>query len=235
MPTDTPDQQITMPVDADAADNPLAFSQAVGDIEPRLVREYTTEADRTARMLSLSVNDISSLSAPTSGLARLDSYSGTAHQSLYVRGFHSFVRKASNQTINNSTTLTNDTALLASLPSTGTHMFEMDIIYSSTTVADIKFAMTIPAGAFLTLLGVGLATTATTSVGDMNNFATATAGTAGAFGGIGAGSFLPLRLWGEVATGGTAGNMTLQWAQNTLEATNTVVHNGSRMFVWKTS
>lgn len=233
MPSSTPDQQIPRPVDPDTADNPVAFNAAVAIIEPRLVREYTTEADRTARMLALTVNDISSLSTPAVGPARLDAWSGSAHVSLATRSLYSYIRKAPDETIGNSTVLQDDDNLLVALPATGTFQFELNIFYASTTVADIKFAFTFPVLAICSWAAIGLATAATTSAGDGNFGMQNTSGTAISYGGIGAVNPLPIQFFGDIIMGGTAGNLVLQWAKANAEATNTTVFMGSNLKVWR--
>ena len=236
MPSDTPDQQITLPVDADAADNPVAFNQSVGDIEPRLVRRYTTSADRTARMLTLNQNDLSSLTAPTTGRPRIEAWDGVTHVSAYVRCMYTYARKAADETVNNSTALQNDDLLFSPLAaSSGTYQFELNLLYSATTVADIKFAFTWPAGATAFWSAIGLATGSATLTGDATFSFINVSGTSVAFGGIGAGAPVPIRIFGNIAMGGTAGNLQLQWAQQNLEATNTVVHSNSNLQLWRVS
>lgn len=233
MPTDTPDQQITLPTDPDFADNPVAFNQFVGDVENRLNRRYTTEADRTARMLTLSSGDESALTAPAVGNPRSEVYDGSNHISLYTRSVFTYVRKTADETVNNSTALQNDNELLAALPTAGTYQFEMNMLYSATTVADIKFAFTWPAGATAFWSAIGLATGAATLTGDATFSFTNGSGTSVAFGGIGAGAPVPIRLFGNIVMGGTAGNLQLQWAQQNLEATNTIVHSNSNLQLWR--
>lgn len=233
MPTDTPDQQITLPTDPDSADNPVAFNQAVGDIEPRLVREYTTEADRTARMLALSAGDISTLSAPAVGNARTEVWNGSNHISLYTRSVFTYVRKSADEVINNTTALQDDDALFAALPAAGTFQFELNLTYMATTVADIKFAFTWPAGATAEWGIISLATAATTSTGDANFGFQNVSGTAISAGGIGAANPVPAQIFGDIVMGGTAGNLRLQWAQQNLEASNTTVRIRSNLRVWR--
>lgn len=233
MPANTADQQITYPVDLDSADAPVAFLASIADIEPRLVREYTNEADRTARMLDLTSGDISTLITPTIGSARTEVYNGTNHISLFSRGLYALARKNADEVINNSVTLQNDNDLLAALPTAGTFMFDLDLVYSATTVADIKITLTWPAGATATWTAIGPATGNTGSSGDANFGAVTASGTTAVFGGIGAATFLPLRVSGEITMGGTAGNLQLQWAQQNLEATNTTMWATSRMKVWR--
>lgn len=233
MPTDTPDQQITLPVGPDTANNPLAFNQSIADVEPRLVREYTTEADRTARMLVLAAGDISSLSAPATGPARTEIYNGSNHISLYTRSLYTFASKTADETVNNTTTLQNDDTLLAAVPSAGTFAFDLTLFYTSSNTADIKFAFTIPAGATLRWGVCGLATTATASTGD-GQWASATgSATAVAIGGAN-GTTAMASISGMLLMGGTAGILQLQWAQNTLEVSNTTVNTFSNMRVWRT-
>lgn len=49
MPTNSPNQGITTPVDADTADAPVAFVSFLAGVEPRLVQRYASVADRTTR------------------------------------------------------------------------------------------------------------------------------------------------------------------------------------------
>lgn len=236
MPTDTPDQQITTPVDGDAADNPVAFLAMVADVEPRLVREYTNEADRTARMLALSQNDLSSLTAPTTGRARLEAWDGSTHVSAYVRNMYTYVRKSADETITNSTALQNDDVLFSPLAaSSGTYQFEMNILYSASTVADIKFAFTWPAGATVTWGVIGLATGAGSISGDATFGNAVASGTSVAIGGAGATTPTPCQIFGDVIMGANAGNLQLQWAQQNLEATNCIVRAGSNLRLWRVS
>lgn len=229
MPTDTPDQQITMPVDADSADNPVAFVNSVADIEQRLVRRYASEADRTARMLTLNENDISTLAAED----RVEVYTGTTHVSLYNRSLFAQPRITVNQTLTpSSTALQNVTELVVAMPTAGTFAFRGIIYYSSSTTADIKFAFTFPAGAGMiwTVLGV---VTGGTSSGDAT-FATAFASdSALAIGGNGVSTNLACQVEGIYVAGGTAGNLQFRAAQNAADATNTLVQAHSRLEVWR--
>lgn len=227
MPTDTPDQQITLPVGADAADNPVAFTNAIADIERRLVREYVNEADRTARRLIVSPNEISSLAAE----GRLDVWDGSADISLFSRSLFALKRKAASQTLLSNTTLTNDNTLFVALPTAGTFGWRCWLLYNSSLTADIKLTYTWPAGATATWSGMGLASTATGTSGDINMAAVTVSGTTLVFGGAAANSVILLE--GEIVMGGTAGNLQLQWAQNTSDATNTSVLARSRMMVWR--
>lgn len=230
MPTDSPDQQITMPVDADTADNPVAFVSAVGDFEHLLVRHYTNEADRTTRMLTLVENDVSTLS----GENRVEIWNGSAHVSLYTRSLFLFARKTAVQNFQaTGTTLTDVTNLLAALPGTAGLIFgwRTVIFYDGDGTADIKFAFTIPAGATMTWAVAGFATNST----DPTFTGTTVSGTAVALGAIGVGTTNMAIIEGEVTMGATAGNLQLQAGQNSAVAAATNVQARSRLEVWRIS
>ncbi len=229
MPTDTPDQQITMPVDADTADNPVAFVNTVADMEPRLVRLYTTEADRTARMLTLLENNISGLSTDN----RLDVYDGASHVSLYRRSLFAMAYKSANQTMTpSSTALQNVTDLVIAMPTAGTFSFRGVIYYDTSATADIKFAFTIPAGATMrwSINGPALAGGTT---GDGTYSTTTASDGAVSYGGGGAATVLAAQLEGEYVAGGTAGNLQFRAAQSTSDPSNTIVVARSRIEVFR--
>lgn len=229
MPTDTTDQQITLPIGADSADNPVAFINFVADVEQRLVRHYTNLADRTARMLVLSENALSTLATED----RVEVYDGTNHVSLYSRSLFSQTRVTPAQTLTqNSTALQNVTNLFAPMPTAGNFAFRASIFYSSAAAADIKFAFLLPAGASIVWNGDGVVTgSGTTGDGTYN-----TAGgsdVALSYGGAGVGTGLFCHIEGAYVAGGTAGNLQFRAAQNTADLTNTVINANSRLEVWR--
>jgi|SRR5688572_19715166 len=230
MPAVTPDQGLSLPIGADAADNPVAFTNFVAGVEPRVVREYTDEADRTARMLVLAENDISTLATEN----RAEIYNGTAHISLRTRGQHTTTRIAADQILTaSSTVLQNVTGMVATLPATAGAIFRWSAVlfYDATTAADIKFAYTIPAGATMrwgmTALGPGGTNPIYTSITG--------SGTAISIGALGIGTVLMALAEGEVTMGGTGGNLQLQAAQNTADPSVTTVFARGFMEVWRTA
>ena len=231
MPTDTTDQQITTPTGTDAADNPVAFVNNVADVEPRLVRRYTNEADRTARMLALAENDVSTLAAED----RAEIYNGTNHISLFSRGIFANKFRTADLAppINNSTVLFSDTVLFAALPTAGRFQFELVLFYDSSTTADLKVAFTIPAAAVIRWGGVGPSTTVSGGVGTAQFSVAIGSGTTITYGGSGVGTANTVALIakGNVLMGGTAGNLQLQYAQQVADPTDTVVLAHSRLHV----
>lgn len=232
MPVNTSDQQITMPIGADTADNPTAFVNEVADVESRLVRIYTNEADRTARMLSLAENNISGLAAEN----RIEVYTGTTQISLYSRALWAdLFRTADAAPINNNAVLQSDAVLVTALPTAGRFHWNAILYFDAAAAADIKVAFTIPAGATMRWGGHGASTAVAGNVGTGQFLCTTVSGTAIPYGasGVGTANTSMIIINGTVVMGGTAGNLQLQYAQNTADPTDLVVRAHSRMSVWR--
>lgn len=229
MPTDTTDQQITTPTGTDAAGNPVAFVNNVADIEPRLVRRYTNEADRSARMASLTENAISSLAAED----RVDIYDGTTHVSLYSRALFAQPRVTTLQNLTlSSTALQSVTALVAAVPAAGTFAFRGIIYYSSSSTADIKFAFLLPAAGTIVWNGPGVVPGGT-GTGDTTGSTSVASDSSLSYAGNGLGVIMACQIEGTYVAGGTAGNLQFRAAQNTSEATQSIIHAQSRLEVWR--
>lgn len=214
MPANTTNQQITYPIGTDLADNPTAFTDMLADVEGRLVQRYTSNADRLARNPAPTAGELSLVAGNT----WYDRYTGanwipaTAIQAV----------KTAAQVVNNSTALVNDIALAVALPAANTeYAIEGFLNYNSSTTADFKFALTAPAGSTARYMGLGVVVGGTTT-GD-GNYAVASTGGSLSFGGAGVGTDMGLTISGGVVTAGTTGFLTLQWAQNALDPTNTTV------------
>lgn len=232
MPIIDPDQGVPTPAGTDLADNPAAFTNFYTPVLSRLNLRYTNEANRTALHPANVDGEESYLTASN----RKEVNNGALWLSGYVPNMFAYVRKAATQTVNNSTALVNDTELFVALPTTGVFGFSATLFYSSSTTADFKIAFTNPAGSTARWGAVGLATAAVATTGD-GQFAGifAASGTPVAYGGAGVGTSLTLLVEGDITMGGTAGNLQLQWAQNTLDPTNTDVMSRSRLEVWRSA
>ena len=232
MPVNTSDQQITMPIGADSADNPVAFVNQTADVETRLVRTYTSIADRTTRMVSVSENNISGLA----DVNRVEVYDGTNHVSLHTRALWADLFRTTDATaINNSAVLVSDAVLVTALPTAGRFHWNAILFYDCSTTADIKVAFTIPAGATMRWGGHGPSVAVVSNVGTGQFQSISGSGTAVAYGGSGVGvaNAAMVILHGTVLMGGTAGNLQLQYAQNTADVSDLVVRTHSRMSVWR--
>lgn len=133
------------------------------------------------------------------------------------------VRKTGDEIVNNSTTLQNDDHLLFPMNEgdSGTR-WALDgfIFYDSSTTADIKFNITVPTSAEFrgTIFGPVLGLSGTSSDA---NFGGVFNANPIALGGAGVGTFLVARIVGTAQCSSTPGFLRIQWAQNTLDATNT--------------
>lgn len=229
----TPNQGIPQQQGTDAANLPGAQAAWDGVTEPRLVQRYTNEADRTARhSIGVQENEVSALAAED----RVEVYDSVNWVSLYGRSLFQRVRRTTDAAaINNSTALINDATLVTPLPNvTGIFRWRDTIIYSSSQTADYKVAYTFPGTAWWG--GNGLATGATATTGDGQFAVTTVSGTSAAYGGANVGTRLILIVDGEVTLAGVGGNLQLQYAQQTLDATNTIpAYIGSSREVWRVS
>lgn len=124
---------------------------------------------------------------------------------------------SSTQTVNNSTTLVNITNLDIAVEASHQYKIEWDVFYDSNSTADIKFALSVPAGA--------------TGVWAYNNdVATLAAGfTLQTNTALSSGYHHRFVAYVNVST--TAGSVALQFAQDTADASNTTIEPGSTIRV----
>lgn len=229
----TTDQALSLPVDADGADNPVAFANFVAGVEPRLVRLYTSIADRTTRQLVVAENELSGLA----DVNRVEVYDGTNNVSLYRRALYHYNRVTATQNLTmSSTVLQNVTNMVATLTgaSGSVYAFRGRIFYASSATADIRFAFTIPAGASFRWGVCGLATTAAAAgAADVNRETNNISGGFLSLGGVGTATVTWADFDGEVTLGGTTGDLQLQAAQNTSDATQSTIQTSSAIEVWR--
>lgn len=231
MPTVTTDQGLSLPVDADVADNPVAFANFVAGVEPRLVRLYTDEADRTTRQLVVAENEVSGLGTEN----RVEVYNGANNISLHTRAQYLTTRVAADQILTaSSTVLQNVTSMVATFPATvsgAIYSWRGYVFYDATTTADIKFAWTIPTGATMrwgiNALGPGGTNPIYTTISG--------SGTAISCGALGVATVLYALFSGEMTMAANAGDLQLQAAQNTSDASVTTIFTRSFMEVWRTA
>lgn len=143
---------------------------------------------------------------------------------LRMAGFQPRVKRA-DEIVNNSAVLQNDNDLLVAVEATSTYLVLICAIYRASAVADFQTAFAIPAGAELD----GVKFPDLTGSNWQRNVSTGPESHIGDGVAID-GTFLYV---GRLVVAGTAGNLTLQWAQNTAEATDCTVRLGSWMLVLK--
>jgi len=129
------------------------------------------------------------------------------------------VVKTANETVNNSATLQDDNHLSFHLPANGQWIFDASIKWSSGATPDLKLDWTLPSGATGTYGVVGDQAQATPD-------AQLSITTSNVFLSSGGGNFSTY-LAGEITMGSAAGLVTLQWAQNTANASDTILQKGS--------
>ena len=126
------------------------------------------------------------------------------------------VRKATDETLSNDTTLQDDDELFFPVGVGQTWAFIFYIVYQATTVADLEIAVTVPAGADVVM----------TAINDIFN-SVRTSG--GEFVGTVSGDNTneQIQINGTIIVGATPGNVQFQWAQETAEVSDTIVRAGS--------
>jgi hypothetical protein len=126
---------------------------------------------------------------------------------------------------NTTTTMTADPDLVLPVASSSIYHITGCIFYTgNATSADFKFTFTLPAGAsgYYFPCRQNLSGNFTGSFGNQWTD-TATANTTG----TGVANLMVVYVDGFLTTAGTAGNLTLSWAQNTSNGTNTTVKQNS--------
>lgn len=137
-------------------------------------------------------------------------------------GLMTTVVKAATETQNNAVnptaTLQNDDELFFAIGANETKAFRFVLFANAAAAPDIKFAVTAPGGA-----------TCRVGVNDVENGLSVASLGCGASSGVIAANTTDevYEIVGSVTNGATAGNVTLQWAQNTANAANTVVYASS--------
>jgi hypothetical protein len=125
--------------------------------------------------------------------------------------------KSADQITTNST-LINDADMRFAVAANSVYEFHVYLRYSSATGADWKSSFTVPSGANARFQRIG--NTLTGSLGGDTEYADTDSVTSQ---GRGTGTKLNSQFFGTLWTGGTAGNLIFQWAQNTTTASNTTL------------
>lgn len=141
-------------------------------------------------------------------------------------------RTTSDSTISSDNTLSDDPAAAMSFAIGASEVWYVDwtVSYSSNTTPDFQVAVTGPAGATCNLYVYGSAVTDNTIPHPWRLLASYQAlATATPCGGQGNTVYSAVRITGVIVNSTTAGNITLQWAQNTSDGTNTIRRAGSTL------
>lgn len=220
MPVNSANQGIPEQQGTDPANLPSAQVSWDGVMENRLWQRYTSIADRTARNPAPTENQVSALA----DVDRAETFDAVNWVSLSKRAYYLYaVRTTDIAPIVSNTTLVSDGVMTTSLVAAATFHYEGELVYDSSTTADIKIATVWPGGASGRFNAYGADQTTPTS---FKSASTTVSAAALAFGGNGVGTVNILRFSGFVTTVG-AGTFGVQYAQNTSDATNTTVRASS--------
>lgn len=207
-------------------------SNVVTDIDRSLVPRFSSTAARDSAIPTPSEGMLCYLTGTGIGLHTLQRYTGSAWARMQEAPL--FVRKTVTETVTASTTVQNDDQLVLAVAANTTYEFVCQVAYDGNSTADIKLGFTFPASATMDYyasgygIGVGAqfslwsfvaggaAGLGTVSPSQMQGFSDETAT-----------SLTAIRLYGILQVGSTAGNLQLQWAQNTSNAVATRVLAGS--------
>jgi hypothetical protein len=132
--------------------------------------------------------------------------------------------KPSDQSVTSSIVLVNDIDLVLALGASTRYLLTAFLVYEGGTQgsSDMKFSFTTPAGATLRYMAY-----CQTTAGAFAGAAVRAATSVISCGSTGAGNSLGVMISGTIAVSTTAGNLQLQWAQNSSSATATIMHQNS--------
>jgi hypothetical protein len=133
-----------------------------------------------------------------------------------------FARKSADETVNNSATYQADDHLVVAGAASITYAVVLNMIVNSGTTPDIKVRFTLPAGATATNWSVHL-----TQSGATATIASMTTGSGVGTAAVDEG----LLFLGLIIMSTTAGNIQVDWAQNTANASNTIVRSNSYLLL----
>jgi hypothetical protein len=138
--------------------------------------------------------------------------------------------KASDTSRTSTTTLANDPDLTLAVAANCTYVFDMYLDFEGDTTGngDLKWKWAVPAS---TTMRFGIAySTTSPAVSVSNSFTQASTVSAAS---NGAGTLQGLSARGTIVTSAAAGNVVLQWAQNTSSGTATIVHAQSHLYAFR--
>lgn len=127
--------------------------------------------------------------------------------------------------VNNSTTLVSSTYLTLAVEASAVYLAEYELIYDTNSTADFKSSLTLPAGATVTLARWTSGTTGTAIDSAIEHNADTLVTMSS--GGVAVGTRMSCRRAGIVVMSTTAGNATIQFAQNVANVSNTFLSRGS--------
>jgi hypothetical protein len=147
-------------------------------------------------------------------------------------GPHLIVRKPSDESLTSNTTLQDDNHLILPVAANEVWQVSYGIIYAGATgTGDIKVAFTFPASGDIQFSGLGPDNGGSVRYRRWSGTTSPTANFD--FLGFGASIYAYVGIQGVFTNSSTAGSLTLQWAQNAISATATIVRANSTLWAVK--
>lgn len=228
MSTNTPIAGLPSPQLTDSPNIETAVGGLASAVDSLLVPRYATTANRDAAITAPVFGSM----AAVSGTGELYMYTGTAWVSARAR----WKFKTVAEVVTGSATIQNDDDLVASVEASSSYQYRAILFATHSTTGDIKIAWTIPAGSTHARLCYG---TTSDGSGSASAAYTAVSVTNRSRGSATENSYdlttshnVMIEEYGVLTTAGTAGNLQLQWAQNSAAGTTTVAA-GSSLQIWK--
>ena len=131
------------------------------------------------------------------------------------------VRKASDETVNNSITLQDDDELIMVVAANQAYVFTIYLLYDSAVAAAIRLGWSVPTGTTM-LWNTSVTTTSIYNQTDIMSFP-----------GKGSGTPAIGSIYGTIAVSSTAGNVVFQWAQASADVSDTKVLTNSSILYTK--
>lgn len=134
---------------------------------------------------------------------------------------HLLARKTASQSVTSSTAFVSDTDITFAVLANAIWEFEFRLRYDASATGDLKVSFSLPTSGEIDAFAL-TPSNATGAYQDASwQAVTTTDSQPLAFSGAGAGANRYLHIAGKYIGAGTAGNVTLRWAQNTSDATAT--------------
>lgn len=168
---------------------------------------------------------VNALNAITDGTNLVTLGSATIGGNLSVTGIGQiiFLRKTANETVNNLATLQDDDHLTTTIVNGAVYHFDLRLHYTSGTTPDLKIGWSFPTSTTMAWAGVDSDTAGAVRIaGNLSQLSVPAI--------CGSGTDLTAHYTGIVVAG-SSGTFKLQWAQNTLTATNSTIYAGSYLLI----
>jgi hypothetical protein len=149
-----------------------------------------------------------------------------------------YVVKSVDETVTSSTTMQDDNELVIAVSANTIYHVELILLYKGLAAADLKIGWSGPASSTLDWVADDFISTIAANVGPVARTAQGITGTPSC-GCVESVPGTPDNLYalpkGILQTAGSAGNLTFRWAQNTSNATGSVVQLGSTLILTRIS